>query len=214
LLANFYQKDNIEAGCDEAGRGCIAGTVCAAAVIMPPDYHHAQLNDSKKMSEKNRTILRKDIETHALDYAVAFVDNRTIDEINILKASILAMHQALDKLKIQPEHILVDGNRFFKYKEIPHTCFVKGDGRFVAIAAASVLAKTYRDELMSELHGKYEIYNWKKNKGYPTKYHRQKIAEEGITPYHRKSFQLLDRQLPIDFNMASNRNKTRRNFTR
>ena len=205
MLTNYYQKDITEAGCDEAGRGCLAGPVSAAAVIMPPDYHHALLNDSKKMSEKERNLLRKEIELHAIDYAVAFVDNQTIDEINILKASILAMHRALDKLKVRPEYILVDGNKFFNYHGIPHTCFVKGDGRFVAIAAASVLAKTYRDELMCDLHRRYNDYDWNKNKGYPTKFHRKKIAEKGITPYHRKSFQLLDSQLPIDFNFEHNR---------
>lgn len=204
MLLNFYQKEKIESGCDEAGRGCLAGPVSAAAVIMPPDYHHPLLNDSKKMTVKDRNILRREIETHAVDYAVAFIDNKIIDEINILKASILAMHNALDKLKVRPDYILVDGNKFFPYKNIPHKCFVKGDGRFVSIAAASVLAKTYRDEFMEDLHRKYGIYQWNKNKGYPTRFHRQMIVENGITPYHRRSFQLIDRQLPIDFNYAVN----------
>lgn len=202
-MLNFYQKGKIEAGCDEAGRGCLAGPVSAAAVIMPSDYFHPLLNDSKKMSEKERDLLRTEIEKHAVDYAVAFVDNKTIDEINILKASILAMHRALDKLKIPPEYILVDGNKFFQYRDIPHTCFVKGDSRFTSIAAASVLAKTYRDELMNDLHRKYDCYDWHKNKGYPTKFHRKKIVEKGITPFHRRSFQLVDQQLSLKFNSNS-----------
>ena len=154
------------------------------------------------MTVKERDILRREIEIHAVDYAVAFIDNKVIDEINILKASILAMHKALDKLRVRPEYILVDGNRFYPYRDIPYRCFVKGDGRFVSIAAASVLAKTYRDELMVDLHRKYDSYNWNKNKGYPTRYHRQMIVEKGITPFHRRSFRLTDRQLPIDFNYA------------
>jgi len=198
LLKNNLHQGIIEAGCDEAGRGCLAGPVVAAAVIMPPEYSHPLLNDSKKMTSKARAIMRVEIEKNALSYAVAFVDNIKIDEINILKASILAMHLALDKLKINPEHILVDGNRFFKYQKILHTCVVKGDGKYVSIAAASVLAKTYRDEYMMDLHEKYDYYGWDKNKGYPTKIHRSAINQWGITKYHRRSFQLTDNQLKLE----------------
>jgi ribonuclease HII len=190
----------MEAGCDEAGRGCLAGPVVAAAVIMPSNYHHNLLNDSKKMSAVSRDLMRVDIEKNALAYAVAFVDNEMIDEINILKASILAMHRALDKLSIVPKHIIIDGNRFFPYKKIPHTCIVKGDGKYNSIAAASVLAKTYRDEYMIQLHSEFVKYQWDKNKGYPTKNHRDAIARYGITCYHRKTFQLTDNQLEINFN--------------
>ncbi|MDX9697068.1 MAG: ribonuclease HII [Bacteroidales bacterium] len=199
MLLSFYKENLIEAGCDEAGRGCLAGPVVAAAVILPNDYKHPLLNDSKKLTEKQRYKLRKEIEKSALAYAVGIVDNQAIDEINILKASIKAMHLALEQLKIAPEHIIVDGNRFIKYKNIPHQCIVKGDSKYFSIAAASVLAKTYRDDLMNELHNQFPHYNWQKNKGYPTIEHRNAIREFGTTPYHRMSFRLLDEQLTLDF---------------
>jgi ribonuclease HII len=198
-LLSFYKKEAIEAGCDEAGRGCLAGPVVAAAVILPSDFTHSLLNDSKKINEKNRYILRKEIEETAISYAIGIIDNKGIDEINILKASIMAMHKALDSLKTVPEHIIIDGNKFIKYKEIPHQTIVKGDAKYYSIAAASILAKTYRDDIMSELHQTYPQYNWKQNKGYPTKEHRQAIKEFGTTPYHRMSFRLLDEQLSLDF---------------
>jgi ribonuclease HII len=199
MLLSFYKENLIEAGCDEAGRGCLAGPVVAAAVILPNDYKHPLLNDSKKLTEKQRYKLRKEIEKSALAYAVGIVDNQAIDEINILKASIKAMHLALEQLKIAPEHIIVDGNRFIKYKNIPHQCIVKGDSKYFSIAAASVLAKTYRDDLMNELHNQFPHYNWQKNKGYPTIEHRNAIREFGTTPYHRMTFRLLDEQLTLDF---------------
>lgn len=199
MLLRYLESDRPEAGCDEAGRGCLAGPVSAAAVILPGNYSNPLLNDSKKMTEKNRLLLRKEIEEVALSYAVAFVDNRRIDEINILKASIQGMHNALDKLTIVPAHILVDGNKFFPYREIPHSCVVKGDGKYIAIAAASVLAKTYRDEYMLQLHSQYEVYGWDRNKGYPTKYHRAAIRKHGPSDYHRRSFQLLNTQMEIIF---------------
>lgn len=189
----------VEAGCDEAGRGCLAGPVVAAAVILPTDYTHPLLNDSKKLTEKQRYKLREEIEKTALSYSVGIVDNHSIDEINILKASIKAMHLALDKLNTTPEFIIIDGNRFIKYKNIPHQCIVKGDSKYFSIAAASVLAKTYRDDLMNDLHVEFPHYNWKKNKGYPTKEHRKAIREFGTTAYHRMSFRLLDEQLTLDF---------------
>jgi ribonuclease HII len=200
LLKSYLNKGVMEAGCDEAGRGCLAGPVVAAAVIMPPEYFHPLLNDSKKMTPPSRSIMRFEIEKNALAYSVSFVDNTIIDEINILKASILAMHQALDKMKVKPEHILIDGNRFFPYRKIPYTCIVKGDGKYVSIAAASVLAKTYRDEYMLELHKEFDFYGWNKNKGYPTKIHRNAISCCGITKYHRRSFQLINNQLELKFN--------------
>jgi len=199
MLLSYYKENIIEAGCDEAGRGCLAGPVVAAAVILPADYTHPLLNDSKKLTEKQRYKLRNEIENTALSFAVGIVDNHTIDEINILKASIKAMHLALNQLKITPEHIIIDGNRFIKYKNIPHQCIVKGDSKYFSIAAASVLAKTYRDDLMSDLHNQFPHYNWKKNKGYPTKEHRNAIKEFGTTAYHRMSFRLLDEQLTLDF---------------
>ncbi len=199
ILLSYFTKDTLEAGCDEAGRGCLAGPVVAAAVILPPDFTHPILNDSKQINEKNRYILRTEIEQSALAFAIGIVDNKGIDESNILKASIMAMHKALDSLKIIPEHIIVDGNKFIKYKNIPHQCIVKGDSKYYSIAAASILAKTYRDDLMNELHQTYPQYNWKQNKGYPTKKHRQAIKEFGTTPYHRMSFRLLDEQLSLDF---------------
>jgi ribonuclease HII len=203
LLKNFLYSNKVEAGCDEAGRGCLCGPVCAAAVILPQDYFNPMLNDSKKMTVKSRNLLRKEIESIALDYAVAFVDNSTIDKINILRASILAMHLALDKLTMRPEHILVDGNRFYPYKEIESTCIIRGDGLFTPIAAASVLAKTYRDEFMLALHEKFNQYGWDRNKGYPTKYHKQAIIDFGPTIYHRLTFNLIDRQAEINFNIPN-----------
>lgn len=179
-----------EAGCDEAGRGCLAGPVYAAVVILPEDYHNELLNDSKKLTARQREKLRKIIERDAISWAVASVDNQTIDQINILNASILAMHQALDKLPIRPELILVDGNRFHPYPGIQHQCIIKGDAVFMSIAAASILAKTYRDEFMESLHFEYPHYLWIKNKGYPTRFHRSAISQYGTTAYHRLSFKL------------------------
>ncbi|OFX19132.1 MAG: ribonuclease HII [Bacteroidetes bacterium GWA2_31_9b] len=199
MLQSYFKANNIEAGCDEAGRGCLAGPVVAAAVILPENYTHPLLNDSKKLTEKQRYKLRVEIEKDAIDFAVGIVDNHTIDEINILKSSIKAMHIALDELKIIPEHIIIDGNRFYKFKNIPHQCIVKGDSKYLSIAAASVLAKTYRDDLMNDLNKTYPEYNWKQNKGYPTKEHRKAIREFGTTPYHRMTFRLLDEQLSLDF---------------
>ena len=189
----------IRAGCDEAGRGCLAGPVFAAAVILPDNFSDELLNDSKQLSEKQRAGLRPVIEREALAWAVASVDNHEIDKINILNASILAMHRALDQLKVRPGHIIVDGNRFKKYRDIPHLCIVKGDGKYMSIAAASVLAKTHRDEYMENLHALFPVYNWKKNKGYPTQEHRKGIEQAGVTEFHRISFTLLDPQLKIQF---------------
>lgn len=194
MLKPFYQEELIEAGCDEAGRGCLAGPVFAAAVILPKDFHHPLLNDSKQLSEKQRDELRPSIEKEAIAFAVASVSNEEIDQINILKASFKAMHLALDKLKKKPQLLLIDGNRFVAYKKIPHQCFVKGDGRFASIAAASILAKTYRDEYMYQLHHLFPQYGWDKNKGYGTAIHRKAIEEIGLCKYHRKSFRLLPHQ--------------------
>ncbi|MCP4522461.1 MAG: ribonuclease HII [Cytophagales bacterium] len=191
MLASQFTKDKVEAGLDEVGRGCLAGPVVAAAVILPKDYTHELLNDSKKLSKKARTQLREDIQKDALAYCVAEVSHTKIDEINILNASFLAMHKALDGLNQEPELLLVDGNRFHAYKEIPHTCVVKGDAKFLSIAAASILAKTYRDELMEELAKEYDVYGWESNAGYPTKKHREGIEKYGVSPYHRQSFTLL-----------------------
>jgi ribonuclease HII len=200
MLKPFYQADLAEAGCDEAGRGCLAGSVYAAAVILPKDYVNEELNDSKKLTEKSRYALRRIIQRDALAWAVGIVTADEIDKINILNASILAMHRALDQLKLRPEYIIVDGNKFKKYGEIPYTTIVKGDGKYMSIAAASVLAKTYRDDYMNELAEQYPQYDWKNNKGYPTKKHRAAIKEYGITPFHRKSYNLLgDGQLSFDF---------------
>lgn len=198
LLLSIFKQGSVEAGCDEAGRGCLAGPVVAAAVILPANFTHPFLNDSKKINEKNRYILRTEIEQTALSYAIGIIDNRGIDKLNILKASIMAMHKALDSLQIKPEHIIIDGNKFINYKNIPHQCIVKGDSKYYSIAAASILAKTYRDDLMTELHLNYPEYNWKQNKGYPTKEHRQAIYNYGTTPYHRLTFKLLDEQLRLD----------------
>ena len=199
MLELKYETDCIEAGCDEEERGCMAGQVFAAAVILPDNFSNELLNDSKQLTEKQRYRLRSVIEQEALAWAVASVDNHEIDQINILNASILAMHRALDQLSVRPEHIIVDGNRFKKYGEIPHLCIVKGDGKYMSIAAASVLAKTHRDEYMKQLHEQFPVYNWQKNKGYPTKEHRQGIAAYGTTDYHRLSFNLLDTQLELQF---------------
>lgn len=193
-----FLNDLLEAGCDEAGRGCLAGPVVAAAVILGNDFENQFVNDSKQLSKKNRDELRIYIEANALAFSVAYVDSKKIDEINILNASIYAMHLALDGLKIDFEHIIVDGNRFKPYKEIPHQCMVKGDARFVNIAAASILAKTYRDEYMENLHLEFPHYNWKKNMGYPTVEHRKGISEFGTTIHHRMSFRLLPTQLSLD----------------
>jgi len=186
-----------EAGTDEAGRGCLAGPVIAAAVILPPDFHHPLLNDSKQVYKKHREQLRPIIENAAISWQVAFCSPEEIDKINILNASILAMHRALEKLKETPRHILVDGNRFKTFKNIPHTTIVKGDSRFVSIAAASILAKTHRDELMERLHLKFPAYGWDKNVGYPTEKHREAIASLGTTPHHRKTFALLKSQISL-----------------
>ena len=199
MLELKYAKEKIEAGCDEAGRGCLAGPVFAAAVILPDDFSHPLLNDSKQLSEKQRERLRPLIEKEAVAWAVASIDNNGIDEINILNASIAAMHKALDQLDTRPEYIIVDGNRFKAYGKIPHTCIVKGDGKYMSIAAASVLAKTHRDEYMEMLDSRFPEYNWKKNKGYPTQEHRDKIKQFGITAFHRKSFNLADPQLKLSF---------------
>lgn len=197
MLDKYLHPDLTEAGCDEAGRGCLSGAVFAAAVILPPDFECELLNDSKKLTEKQRYELRPVIEEKALAYAVGIVTPEEIDQINILKASFLAMHRAIDQLKVRPQHLLIDGNRFTPYPEIPHTCIVKGDGKYQSIAAASVLAKTYRDDYMDKLHKEYPVYAWDKNKGYPTKAHREAIALHGPCKYHRMSFQLLDRQLTL-----------------
>lgn len=200
MLQSHYYEGLIEAGCDEAGRGCLAGSVYAAAVILPPDYHNELLNDSKQLTEKRRYALREQIERDAVAWAVGIVTPEEIDHINILNASILAMHRALDQLKVRPEAVIVDGNRFKKYRELPHTTIVKGDGKYLSIAAASILAKTYRDDYMNQLAEEYPWYDWKQNKGYPTKKHRDAIREYGTTPYHRLSYNLLgDGQLSFDF---------------
>ncbi|WP_294079669.1 ribonuclease HII [Proteiniphilum sp. UBA5384] len=198
-LLNCLEEGRLEAGCDEAGRGCLAGSVFAAAVILPDNFQCEGLNDSKQLSEKERSQLKLIIEEKALCYAVASCSPEEIDEINILWASVKAMHRALSRLPISPEHILVDGNRFRPFRNISHTCVVKGDTKYQSIAAASILAKTYRDEYMRQLHEIYPAYNWDHNKGYPTKVHRQAISHFGITPYHRKSFHLTEQQLGIDW---------------
>jgi ribonuclease HII len=200
MLASHYYNGKIEAGCDEAGRGCLAGSVYAAAVIFPEDYQNAELNDSKQLTDKRRHQLREIIEHDALAWAVGIVTPEEIDKINILNASILAMHRALDQLQVRPETIIVDGNRFKPYQQLPYTTIVKGDGKYLSIAAASILAKTYRDDYMDRLAEEYPCYDWLSNKGYPTKKHREAIRQYGITPYHRKTFNLLgDGQLSFDF---------------
>lgn len=188
ILKPYLQKDRIEAGCDEAGRGCLAGPVFAAAVILPQDFRCKELNDSKKLSEKKRYLLRDIIEKEAVSWAVGVVDNHVIDEINILNASFLAMHRAVEKLTVTPEFLLIDGNRFKPYKNVEHSCIVKGDGKYLSIAAASILAKTYRDDFMLKIHKEFPQYAWDSNKGYPTKKHRQAVIDFGITDYHRRTF--------------------------
>ena len=197
MLKPFYQKDLIEAGCDEAGRGCLAAPVYAAAVILPVNFNHTLLNDSKQVTEKNRNELRLVIEKSALAFAVASIDNDEIDKINILKASFKAMHLALDKLKKKPQLLLIDGNRFYTYKKIPHRCIIKGDSIYTSIAAASILAKTYRDGFMLKLHKKFPQYSWDNNKGYGTVLHRNAIEEFGQCKYHRKSFKLKSIQADL-----------------
>ncbi len=200
MLLPYLNKGLIEAGCDEAGRGCLAGAVYAAAVILPPDFQNELLNDSKQLTERQRYQLRPIIEQEAVAWAVGIVSPEEIDKINILNASFLAMHRAIDGLQVRPQHLLIDGNRFRKYKDLPHTTVVKGDGKLMSIAAASVLAKTYRDDYMLQLHEQYPHYGWDRNKGYPTKEHRQAIEQHGTTPYHRLTFNLLgDGQLSLPF---------------
>ena len=194
MLLPYLKAGQVEAGCDEAGRGCLAGAVYAAAVILPPDFHNDELNDSKQLSEKKRYALRPIIEQEAIAWAVGIVTPEEIDQINILKASFLAMHRAIDQLKVRPEHLLIDGNRFTPYPGIPHTTVVKGDGKYLSIAAASILAKTYRDDYMNRLAREYPVYAWNENKGYPTQAHREAIRQYGISPYHRKTFRLLPQQ--------------------
>lgn len=189
-LQNFFQNTLVEAGCDEAGRGCLAGPVVAAAVILPAGFYHPLLNDSKQVKENDRNRLRKIIEEAAVDYAVAIVDNLEIDRLNILNASLQAMHRAIDGLKVKPGLLLIDGNRFIRYKNIPHRCIIKGDSLYASIAAASILAKTHRDEWMRQLHEEYPHYSWNRNKGYGTAAHRRAIEQYGICKYHRKSFRL------------------------
>lgn len=197
-LKNYLNKGLKEAGCDEAGRGCLAGPVFAAAVILPENFDLPLLDDSKKLSKKIRYELRDEIVATAESWAVAYVDNRTIDKINILNASFLAMHKAIEKLDKEPDSLLIDGNRFKPYKSIPYSCIIKGDGKFSAIAAASILAKTSRDDFMKKIHKEFPCYHWINNKGYPTARHRQAIFKMGITPYHRKTFRLLNNQMKID----------------
>ena len=198
MLLSYHTQGMIEAGCDEAGRGPLAGPVAAAAVILPPDFKHKLLNDSKQLTEKQRDLLRPIIEKEAISFGVSTIGNHKIDEINILNASFYAMHCSINQLSIKPEALLIDGNRFNPYDGIPHHCIIKGDGKYLSIAAASVLAKTYRDELMVKLHHEFPMYNWKQNKGYPTKEHREAIRIYGPTKYHRTSFRLLAEQEPIE----------------
>lgn len=197
MLSPYFLPDKVEAGCDEAGRGCLAGPVVAAAVVLPKDYKNNLLNDSKKLSKKNRELLKVEIKKEAIAWAIGELSNTEIDRHNILKSSFMAMHRAVKKLKTTPDLLLIDGNRFIPYPTIDHECIVKGDGKFLSIAAASILAKTYRDDLMVELANKYPHYGWEQNAGYPTKTHREGIKEFGITPYHRKTFRLLPDQLEI-----------------
>ncbi len=199
MLEPHFYTDLIEAGCDEAGRGCLAGSVFAAAVILPPDYDNPDLNDSKKLSEKKRYALREQIKHDAVAWAIGIVSPDEIDKINILNASFLAMHRALDQLQVRPQAIIVDGNRFKSYHDVPHTTIIKGDGRYQSIAAASILAKTYRDDYMDDLALKYPQYDWQSNKGYPTKKHREAIRDYGITPFHRRSYNLLGGELTLEF---------------
>lgn len=200
MLLPYYNENLIEAGCDEAGRGCLAGSVYAAAVILPKDYRNDALNDSKRLSASRRYKLREEIMRDAVAWAVGVVTPSEIDEINILNASILAMHRAVDQLAVRPQALIIDGNRFRPYQDLPYTTIVKGDGKYQSIAAASILAKTFRDDYMKELHEQFPFYGWNRNAGYPTREHREAIREHGITPYHRKTFNLLgDGQLELDF---------------
>lgn len=200
MLLPYYNEGLVEAGCDEAGRGCLAGSVYAAAVIFPPDYCNNKLNDSKQLTAKQRYSLREEIERDATAWAIGIVSAQEIDQMNILNASITAMHRAIDKLAVRPEALIIDGNRFYPYRNVPYTTIVKGDGKYLSIAAASILAKTYRDDYMRRLHEEYPYYGWDHNAGYPTKEHRDGIAKHGVSPYHRLSFNLLgDGQLSFDF---------------
>ncbi len=199
MLKSHLYHNLIEAGCDEAGRGCLAGPVVAAAVILPKNYKHPVLNDSKKLTARQRAFLKDEIINSAIAWKVAFVDNNEIDNINILRASIKAMHIAIEGLEKEPEFLLIDGNKFYPYKTINYRTIIKGDGIFFSIAAASVLAKTFRDEFMEKIHDEFPEYGWNKNKGYPTSFHRAAIIKNGITPYHRKSFTLFDTQMKIEF---------------
>ena len=199
MLKSYLYHNLIEAGCDEAGRGCLAGPVVAAAVILPKNFKHPVLNDSKKLTVKQRVLLKDVIMKSAITWKVAFVGNNEIDEMNILRASVKAMHIAIEGLKKEPQFLLIDGNRFYQYKTINYKTIIKGDGIFFSIAAASVLAKTFRDEFMEKIHIEFPEYGWNKNKGYPTSLHRAAIMKYGITPYHRKSFNLLDTQMKIKF---------------
>ena len=199
MLKINYSGFEFEAGTDEAGRGCLCGPVVAAAVILPKDFSHPRLNDSKKLSEKDRRILRPIIEEQALAYGVSFVMQEEVDEINVLKASLTGMHRSIDQLKVRPEFIIIDGNKFTNYSNVPHKTIVKGDAKYMSIAAASILAKTYRDEYMEKIHLEFPMYDWCKNKGYPTKKHRDAIREFGVTMHHRKSFRLLPEQLTLNF---------------
>jgi len=199
MMKPFFQNSLLEAGCDEAGRGCLAGPVFAAAVILPKDFTHDTLTDSKKLSARQRYLLRDEIREKAVAWAVASCDNHEIDKINILKASVRAMHKAIEQLTVRPEFLIIDGNYFIPYLDIPHRSIVKGDALYYSIAAASVLAKTYRDDCMTKLAAEYSQYSWEKNKGYPTQEHRDAIRKHGITPYHRRSFQLLELQPEIPF---------------
>jgi ribonuclease HII len=199
MLKQYLYRNLIEAGCDEAGRGCLAGPVSAAAVILPKNYKNPLLNDSKKLTPKQRELLRPEIINSAIAWKVAFVDNIEIDNINILRASIKAMHMAIEGLSKVPQHLLIDGNRFYKYKNLGHTTIIKGDTLYLSIAAASVLAKTFRDEFMKKIHDEYPAYGWDRNKGYATRFHREAILSHGLSPYHRKSFTLFNTQMSIEF---------------
>lgn len=199
MLKIALNNDCVEAGCDEAGRGCLAGPVFAAAVILPPNFENEELNDSKQLNEKKRDKLRSVIEEQALAWAIGIVSAKEIDEINILNASFLAMHRAISQLKIKPDHLIIDGNRFKKYEDISHSCIVKGDSLFLSIAAASILAKTHRDEYMLKIAEDHPCYDWSKNKGYPTSKHREAIKIYGITEHHRKTFKLVETQLDLAF---------------
>ena len=199
MLRSYMYHNLTEAGCDEAGRGCLAGPVVAAAVILPKNFKHPVLNDSKKLTPKQRLELRDEIMKSAIAWSVAFVDNEEIDVMNILRASVKAMHKAIDGLQKEPQFLLIDGNRFYPYKSINHSTIIRGDSIYFSIAAASVLAKTHRDEYMDKIHNEFPEYGWNKNKGYPTLFHRAAILKNGITPYHRRSFALLDTQMKIEF---------------